>query len=112
MDKIARAVRDYAARRFLSLSHGDFPLTRRSHPPDFVAVVNDFNIVINDLNVATWRVLVDHGYPPPEHLDLLSPSFNDPHDAAPRDPREPVAETKDDPAYPADQADLFTDWNK
>lgn len=104
MDKIARAVRDYAARRFLPLSHGAFPLTQRSHPPDFVAVVNDFKVVINDLNVATWRVLVNHGYPPPEPLD--------PHDAAPHALGESAVEIEDEPARPADQADLFPDWNK
>jgi len=119
MDKIARAARDYAARRFVPLSHGAFPLTRRSQAldlnaviNDFNVVINDFNIVINDLNVATWRVLVDHGYPAPDQLDLHSPSFYDPHGAALPARGEPAAEIEDDPAYDADQADLFPDWNK
>ncbi len=112
MDKIARAVRDYAARRFVPLSHEAFPLTRRSQSPDFNVVVNDFNVVINDFNVATWRVLVNHGYPSEDDLDLLSPSFYDPHGAAPHALGEPAVEIEDDPAYRADQADLFPDWNR
>ena len=105
MDKIARAMRDYAARRFMPLSHGAFPLTRRSQPPDFAVVFNDFAVVINDLNIATWRVLVEHGYPPPEQLDALSPSFHDPSVG------EPTVEIED-PAVHADQADLFPDWDE
>ncbi|WP_423926893.1 hypothetical protein [Candidatus Palauibacter sp.] len=116
MDKIARAMRDYAARRFVPLSHGAFPLTRRWQPfdfaRDFAVVFNDFNIVIRDLNDATWRVLVEHGYPSADDPALLSPSFCDPHDAALYALGEPAVEIEDDPVFHADQADLFPDWNR
>ncbi|WP_419935287.1 hypothetical protein [Candidatus Palauibacter sp.] len=94
MDKIARAVRDYAARKFVPLS-GASPLTRRSHPPDFLVVLNDLGVVLNDLNVASWCVLVEHGYPeePPE---LVSPSF---------EPTEEIEAVEH-----AGQADLFPGW--
>lgn len=106
MDKIARAVRDYAARRFAPSTDRFFPLTPRSHPPDFIVVVNDFNVVVSDLNDAAWRVLVHHGYPSADDPNLLSPAFCDPHDAALYALGEPAAEIEDDPTL---QADLFPD---
>lgn len=63
MGKLVRAVRRYAARRYLPYTYLQDPPPRR-RPPDAAVVMRDFHIVLNDLNIATHRVMTKHDYEP------------------------------------------------
>ena len=64
MGKLVRAVRRYAARRYLPYNYLQDPPPRR-RLPDAAVVMRDFHIVLNDLNIATrHRVMTKHDYEP------------------------------------------------
>ena len=96
MDKLYRAVRDYAARRFVPLA---FPLppARRSQP-DYVVLLNDLYLVLNDLNVGTRRAMAKHGFEP-EQTDP-PPAASGDHDALEQPALKKLSRE-------SDQADLF-----
>lgn len=72
MDRIARALKSYAARRFPAYNSPPPPLRRRTATlPDSAAIMHDFYVVMNDLNVATRRVMKSHNYKP-EQVELFS----------------------------------------
>ena len=62
MDKLVRAVRSYAARRYLPLNYFQDPPPKRPQLPDATVVMRDFCVVLNDLSVATHRVMKKHDY--------------------------------------------------
>ena len=96
MDKLYRAVRDYAARRFVPLS---FPLPRARRPqPDYVVLLNDLHLVLNDLNIGAQRAMAKHGFEP-KQTDPI-PSVSSDLDAL----GQPAIEKL---GHEADQTDLF-----
>lgn len=71
MDRIARALKNYAARRFPSYNSPPPPLRRRAAVPDSAAVMRDFYVVVNDLKIATRRAMKGNDYKP-EQVELFS----------------------------------------
>lgn len=72
MNRIARALKNYAARRFPSYNSPPPPLRRRAAAaPDSAAVMRDFYVVVNDLKIATRRAMKSHDYKP-EQVELFS----------------------------------------
>ena len=72
MDRIARALKNYAARRFPSYNSPPPPLRRRAAAvSDSAAVMRDLYVVMNDLKIATRRAMKRHDYEP-EQVELFS----------------------------------------
>ncbi|WP_428278195.1 hypothetical protein [Candidatus Palauibacter sp.] len=71
MSKLVRAVRSYAARRYLPFSYFQDPPPKRRRLPDAAVVMRDFHVVLNDLDIATRRVMKKHDYEP-EQTELFT----------------------------------------
>lgn len=71
MGKLVRAVRRYAARRYLPVTCFQDPPRKRQRLSDAAVVMRDFHVVLNDLNIATHRVMKKYDYKP-EQTELFT----------------------------------------